>query len=183
MRTRGFTLVELMIGLALLALLLLMAMPTMIEYRGNSRIRNITDSIAQGLRQAQVEALKRNRDIQFILVPGTGWQLLDPHPDVGGNVETEPFADGGFTTATALPPGATMVVYSGLGVYRALGTPDAPPAPGPIQRINVTAPTMTNPHNLQIVIDPTMGVGVRVCDPQFLSTDPDPVKASIGCPP
>lgn len=183
MRPRGFTLVELLVGLAIFAFLLMIATPTMIQFMGNSRIRNTADSLAAGLRQAQVEALKRNRDVQFIVNPAVGWRINDPDPVLGGPVQDEPFSTGATVTVTAVPPGTTTVVYSGLGQYRPDGTAGAPPAPGPVQRLRVTSSTMTSPHDLEVIVDPALGVGVRVCDPQFSNAAADPVKAAIGCPP
>jgi type IV fimbrial biogenesis protein FimT len=182
MRTRGFTLVELMIGLAIFAILMLMAMPTMVEFMGNSRIRNTADSIAQGLKQAQVEALRRNRDVEFIVNPAAGWRINDPDPGLGGVVHDEPFTHTSTVSVDLNPPGTTTIVYSALGLYRPSTDPAAPPAPGPVQWIDVTSPTMSSPHPLRVVADPALGVGVRVCDPQFSSASADPVKASIGCP-
>jgi type IV fimbrial biogenesis protein FimT len=183
MRPRGFTLIELMIGLAIFAILLFLAAPTMVQFMGNTRIRNIADSIAQGAKQAQVEAIKRNRDVEFTIDPATGWQIRDPDVALGGVVHTEPFTTGATVTVNPVPPGTLTVVYSALGQYRADGTPGAPPAPGPMQRIRVTSDTISNPHPLEVVVDPALGVGVRVCDPQFSSVAVDPTKSSIGCPP
>lgn len=182
MRARGFTLVELMIGLAIFAVLLLIAMPTMLQFMGNSRIRNTADSLAQGIRQAQVEALKRNRDIQFIVNPAVGWRIVDPDGTLGGPVQDEPFSVAGNVTVDAQPPGSTTIVFSGIGQYRVPPDPQAPGGPGPIRSLDVTSSTMASPHPLRVVADPALGVGVRVCDPQFSSAAADPVKASIGCP-
>lgn len=180
MRARGFTLVELMMGIVILAILLVIAAPTMQQFMGNTRIRNTAESLAAGLRQAQVEAIKRNRDIEFI-VEADGWRINDPDPDVGGPVQAEPYATAGMVTVDANPPGTTRVVYSGIGQYRPVATPGAPPPPGPVQWINLTG-TTPDPHPLRVVIDPALGLGIRVCDPQFSSASADTVKSSIGCP-
>jgi type IV fimbrial biogenesis protein FimT len=169
-----------MVGLAIFAILLMLAVPAFNQYMGDSRIRNTADSIAQGLRLAQVEALKRNRDVQFIVDAG-GWRINDPAPVIGGVVQNEPFSHTASVTVTPAPPGSAMIVFSGLGQFRAPPDPAAP-APAPVQQFDVTAPSMTSPHALRVVADPALGIGMRLCDPLFSSVDPDPVKASIGCP-
>ena len=181
MRARGFTLIELMIGLAIFALLLLISMPTMIQFMGDSRIRSTADSITQGIRMAQVEAIRRNRDVDFVLTPGTGWRVDD---SAGGTLQTEPFTNLATVSVAATPPGTSIVRFSGLGQFRdAADTVNPVGGPGPMQRIDVTSGTMASPHPLQVIADPTLGVGIRTCDPQFSSASASAAKASIGCPP
>jgi type IV fimbrial biogenesis protein FimT len=66
-RPRGFTLIELMFGLALLALLLVLAMPTFTTMLQNARLRNTAESILAGLQAARSEALRRNQTAEFML--------------------------------------------------------------------------------------------------------------------
>lgn len=181
MRARGFTLIELMVGLAIFALLLLISMPTMIQFMGDSRIRNTADSITQGIRMAQVEAIRRNRDVDFVLTPASGWRVDD---SAGGTLQSEPFTHLDSVSVSANPPGTSVVRFSGLGQFRdAADTVNPVAAPGPLQRIDVTSSTMASPHPLQVVADPSLGVGIRTCDPQFSSASGTAAKASIGCPP
>jgi hypothetical protein len=45
-----------------------------------------------------------------------------------------------------------------------------------VQSIDVTSTRLARPHPLRVIADPSLGVGVRVCDPKFALPDP------IGCP-
>lgn len=175
MRPRGFTLVELLIGMAILAVLMLFALPTFRDFMGNARIRNTADSIANGIRQTQVEAIKRNRNVQFVLDPAVGWRIVDPDAALGGPVYDEPFSEAsGQLVVTANPAGSTILTYSALGQYL---SPNPAPSPGaPVASVRVTSSAMTTPHDLRVVADPALGVGVRVCDKRFATTDPS------GCP-
>ncbi len=66
--TRGMTLIELMVVLALVALLLLAAAPGVGSWLRNSEIRNAAQGIVNALQQARSEAIRRNRDVWFSLV-------------------------------------------------------------------------------------------------------------------
>ena len=64
-KEKGFTLIELMAALAILALLLLLGMPSFISFLRNSEIRSTAESIINGLRTASAEATRRNSRIAF----------------------------------------------------------------------------------------------------------------------
>ena len=184
MKSRGFTLVELMIGVVIVAILLLLALPTFQEWMTNSRIRNTASSIANGMRLAQVEAIKRNRPVEFTLVPATGWSVVDADADLGGTLHQETWSDtGGQVTVQAGPAGATRVVFDGLGRYMTVVDPPLAPivAPNPIDVINLTSATVAGAKNLRVVADPALGVGIRVCDPDFTNLA-DAKTGSIACP-
>ena len=95
MRARGFTLIELLIGMAILSILMLLALPTFQTFMANTRIRNTADSLANGIRLAQVEAIRRNRLVELIVDPAVGWTVNDPdlNPAIGGPVHSEPFSE------------------------------------------------------------------------------------------
>lgn len=172
--TRGFTLVELMIGLVIIAILMLLAAPTLSTMRGNARIRNTAESISNGMRLAQVEALRRNRAVEFQITPATGWRIFDPDPAVGGVIQDEPFA----TTNVVVdvnPPGATMLTWSGIGAYV---DPNPSDASAPVTFVDVTSPTTPNQKELRVVVDPVLGQGVRVCDPDYTVA----AQPAFGCP-
>lgn len=65
--SRGFTLIELMVTLAVFAILALASIPMYSEYMSNSRLRLAADSLLDGLQTARIEALKRNREVEFVL--------------------------------------------------------------------------------------------------------------------
>ncbi|MEJ5211075.1 MAG: GspH/FimT family pseudopilin [Burkholderiales bacterium] len=65
--TRGFTLIELMITIVLMALLLALGVPAFTEWIQNSQIRTYAESTLAGLQQARMEAVRRNAPVEFLL--------------------------------------------------------------------------------------------------------------------
>lgn len=64
---RGFTLIELMVTITLLALLLGLAAPAFSTWTRNAQVRSVSDTLQSGLRLAQAEAVRRNRQVVFFL--------------------------------------------------------------------------------------------------------------------
>ncbi len=90
-RPGGFTLVELLVTLGVLALLLLAATPPLATWAANARVRGVAERIGNDLRLTQAEALRRHRLTVFALTAGT--------PDLG----SAPGANGSAWFAQALP--------------------------------------------------------------------------------
>lgn len=65
--TRGFTLIELVVTIAIAAILLMVAVPAFSKWFADARIRSVAESLQNDLRRAQAEAVKRNRQVAFVL--------------------------------------------------------------------------------------------------------------------
>jgi len=173
--TRGFTLIELMVAIAIFALLITLAAPMYGEFLANTQIRNAAENTLLGVRQAQAEAVKRNGQVQFVLAT-TGWQVVELEtPSV---VSSHEFAVGSARAAVVPVPGdATRVSFNGLG--RVMPNPDAS---APLTRVNVTTTMIAAPKNMSVIVSALGGstTGMKLCidDPvRFPPTDPQ------GCPP
>lgn len=66
-KQRGVSMIELMIGLVIGAILLTMGAPALSDWIQNMRIRNAADSIVNGLQLTRSEAVKRNTMAYFQL--------------------------------------------------------------------------------------------------------------------
>ena len=177
-RAAGFSLVELMIGLAIAAILVILAMPSYSVWIADAQIRNAAESIADGLRFAQGQAVARNSTIEFVLDPTTGtggWAVRQIDRTTCAVVDTPQvatFQEGAnLTTLTALPAGATTVQFSSLGVI-------ATPCDGSatLTQVQVTSATgVAGARNLNVLVGGGR-TGIKICDPKWPATDPK------GCP-
>jgi type IV fimbrial biogenesis protein FimT len=175
-RDRGFTLIELMIGLAVFAFLILIAGPQYAEFLGNSQIRNGAENTFAGVRLAQAEAVRGNVLTQFVLDPTActgGWRVNRMNDETGlfdQQVQAYSFADGSCrTTPSTTPGGATQVTFNGLG--RVVPNIDASTT---IQWVEIDNTNISNPRKLRVVVNPATPTGVKLCDPDpgVASTDP-----------
>jgi len=64
MKARGFTLIELMVTLAVVTILAMVAVPTMTEFFERGRLRGAADELVSFLAKARGEAVRLNRDVR-----------------------------------------------------------------------------------------------------------------------
>lgn len=76
-RQRGVTLIELMVTIAILALMLMAAAPGIGTWMANTQIRNVATSVQGGLQRARSEAVRRNQPVRFSLVSLTDSAVMD----------------------------------------------------------------------------------------------------------
>jgi len=99
---KGFTLIELMVTIGIFALLMLAAVPSFGDWIASARVRSVAEEVANGLRLAQAEAVRRNRPVAFVMTnstPGLGATPVD-----GGKnwyVQALPLSSGGETATDA----------------------------------------------------------------------------------
>lgn len=165
--SRGFTLIEMMIGLAIAVLLLLQGVPSFTAFLRNSEIRSTAESIANGLRTARAEATRRNLPVTFTFAASGGdpsWtinqfdtasaKLVDPPIQQYAKVEA-----GRSAIVTSAPANAVAVTFNGLGRVMSpspLGTPN-------LQQIDVESKVTGEARTLRVYVDDAHGI--RMCDP------------------
>jgi type IV fimbrial biogenesis protein FimT len=139
----GVTLIELMIGLAIVALVLFLGVPSFATFLQNTQIRNAAETTLQGLNLARAEAVRLNAPVRFQLVSdftssctlsatSLNWivSLADPTglcnvPPEGGNaslagaaapqIVEEKAASEGNPNVAVVVVGGPSAIFSGLG--------------------------------------------------------------------
>lgn len=190
----GFSLIELLVGLAILAMLLALGLPAMRDFMTNSRLRGVAADFSAAAQLARSEAIQRNGGVDLVLtsdVPSTAtvasatsnasgphwmvralqgtdtYTLLDAH--VAG--EGSQRAGGGSAVVLSSSTGTATLAFSGFGATVPSGT---------TAQFNFTSPSLGNcvsdntPGPVRCLRVQVSAAGqVRLCDPAVgAATDP-----------
>ncbi len=113
----GMSLIELMIGLTIAAILLLLAAPAYRDFIAKTNVRNAAENTLAGLRLANAEAVKRNAPVQFSLVEG-GWSVDEVDPADGAVVnaiQSYKFSEGAAKAVIDSLGAGAAITFNGLG--------------------------------------------------------------------
>jgi type IV fimbrial biogenesis protein FimT len=182
-RTPGFTLIEFMISVALLAILVALGMPNFVNWINNTKTRTFAESLANGLRLAQSEATRRSHSVQLTITNDSSQGTLSPTPLASGlnwSIQTVPLlvtANGleapefieksqvsGANAGITLSASAPTVVFNSIG--RLSG------------QANAVKYDISNAHGdrpLRVTVSPAGQV--RLCDPSMTLSSTTPT----GC--
>jgi type IV fimbrial biogenesis protein FimT len=158
---RGFTLIEMLITVAIVAILAALVAPSFKVMLANAQIRTGAQALFDGLQLARVEAIRRNERVIFTKGTQSSWGVTVESD--GSTVQARSFTEGSpAVTVAVTPAGATKVTFDGLG--RVQPNTDASSS---ITQLDADVPTSLIPaassHELRITI--TTGGAVRLCDP------------------
>lgn len=164
-KQRGVTLIEMMIGMVIIAILFTMGAPSFSELIHNFQIRTAAESILNGMQLTRAEAVRRNQNVQFSLtaLPMSGWTVSV----VNGAevVQTRSGSEGSAAArVTTLLAGSTTVTFNGLG--RVTNNADAST---PLTSAEVYSTDGSATRRLRILASGGM---VRMCDPALPADNP-----------
>lgn len=169
----GFTLVELLIGIAILGILLATAAPSFNTWIQNSQIRTASESISTGLQLARAEAVRRNTSVTFTLNADSSWNFGcttavgdldgDGNADCPAPIQTRVASEGSRNAVINLMDN-TAVTFNGLGRATA------------VMNIGITNPTggtckASSGDMRCLSLSVNVGGQIRMCDPALPNTD------------
>lgn len=183
-RENGVSLVELMIGIAIVSLLMFIGAPSFSLWMQNTQVRTAAESIQNGLQVARAEAVRRNANVRFNLTDAGGsvaWSVdcVTVTADCPAGIQARSGGEGGANAragasaatgalGTALAAGAGLpggVTFDGLGRIPTANIG------ADIARIDVTNAIRADARRMVILVN--SGGQTRMCDPALvLATNP-----------
>lgn len=188
---RGVSLIELIVGMTIVAILLVMGVPTFSLWIQNTQNRTAAESIQNGLQLARVEAIRRNANVRFNLSDATGlvtWDVgcVTVTQDCPSNIQRKIAIDGTVNARVGIsrsaPPAAvpanqySTAIAAGTGLAAGVtfgGTGRIPTTQigTDITRIDITNAVASTSRRLVVIIG--AGGQIRMCDPALaLSANP-----------
>lgn len=83
---QGFTLIELMVTMAIAAILMTVAAPSFVAFQQNAELTSLTNSLLATINTARSEAMKRGRNAMVIPANGVDWYHgITVFVDLNGN--------------------------------------------------------------------------------------------------
>ncbi|MEQ1533454.1 MAG: prepilin-type N-terminal cleavage/methylation domain-containing protein [Sideroxydans sp.] len=189
---RGFSLVELLVGISIFSILIAMAAPSFTSWVQNAQLRTAAESISAGLQLARAEAVRRNTNVMFQLTDsmdaacnlslnGPNWVVslndttalchIAPSADTAAPVVPSIIQKHSGTDGTPnaiINADVNVVTYGGLGRVNGIIAPVV---------IRVTNPTGGDCRDaggpmrcLNIIVSP--GGQSRMCDPAIAAPNP-----------
>lgn len=180
---RGFTMIEVMVGIAIISMMLFFLIPSMGAWLQSSQIRNATESIQGALQLARAEAVRRNTPVEMVLTSvagggsATDWvvRCVTPSATCPGVAQAQTFiqerlaGEGSPNATVTLNPAMSTIVFTGNGRI------------SPVPAGNITLDVRHVTANsciadggdfrcLRLVIAP--GGQARMCDPSLVAPNP-----------
>jgi type IV fimbrial biogenesis protein FimT len=177
MRSAGFTLIELMIVIVILAIMLFIALPNFAVWMQNTQIRTAGEAVLNGMQLARADAIRRNVNVELRMDVSSGWTARVP--DTGEVIQSRLAGEGSAAAlVTITPAGARTVTFNSFGsvATNADGT-------ATLTEIKIDSAGIAAADSRELCILVRAGGNVRMCDPQVVVTDTRSCGAAVpaGC--
>jgi type IV fimbrial biogenesis protein FimT len=205
---RGFTLIELMVVVAIVAILAALGMPSFSAWVANAKVRTVAESLQSDFRLAQAEAVRRNRQVAFVLTnssdpsassvaaasPATNWSiralpLLNSDEGGSNTAGKTTFIKGYAKTVNSdatVTGSVSLLCFNSVGRLVASSATITDAGGG-----SCAAPTTNTPLYFRVQnpagdrplwVSVELGGKIRMCDPnKTLGTHPDACCTAACC--
>lgn len=183
----GVSLIELMIGIVIVGILLLIALPSFGLWLQNAQNRTAAESIQNGMQLARLEAVKRNANVRFSLTDATGltsWTIgcVVPTATCPATIQTRSAADGSANARAGAdatdPPSPLPANYYATALAAGEGLPNGITfdVTGRVANVNVDIARVdiTNVREAsarRYVVTASPEGNIRMCDPALVLAD------------
>ena len=201
LRPRGYSLVEVLVTIAVVAVLVAAVAPSASELMANMRLRSASESMLSGLQKARSEAVKSNQVVTFWMVSAATPTVLDNSCQLSSTSRSwvvsydDPSSKCSSASSTTVAPRIVQLSNAGSGgndlsvtaaatdgsaatqvSFDGFGRRPAAALAGDISTIDFVSQT-SGTRALRIQI--SAAGNVKICDPHALVTVPPDPKACL----
>ncbi len=183
----GFSLVELMVTITILAILLGVGAPSFVTYLASARVRDAATSMYGGIQKARAEAIRTNLPVEFVLttdVPsnanvngltlsaaGRNWAIRVPNtpitvPPTYSLIDSRLGIEGGGDAVVVNAGLTNRLIFNGLGGTTAVA---ATVIAFTHQTLNTTCDLTHGVRCINVLV--SVGGQTRLCEPGRAATD------------
>ena len=198
-RQSGFSLIEMMVAIVILAILVGLAVPSFQIMLQNTQIRNATESVLNGIQKARAEAVKQNRNIEFVLLGddatcfnaatlvsdtcsswrvqwvggGGGNNLLLPQNDIDNPIVAVLSNEGSRNVRRIVSPvGSKTITFNSTGNRLLTNNAGALGGIIPINEIEFTSTVLLPADSRNLRVQILVGGAAKMCDPHLPPNTP-----------
>jgi type IV fimbrial biogenesis protein FimT len=165
--SRGFSIIEVVVVVALIGLLLSIGVPSFFTWTQNLQIRAGAEALLAGYNIAKNEAIRRNVNVEMSIANNTGWDVHLASDPATSLQSRDPNEGSVNVTSNITPNGAFTVTFNGMG--RVAPNSDGSDTVTQVDLDNPQISNATDRRKLRVTI--STGGAVRLCDPSVASTD------------
>ena len=109
MTSSGFTLIELMVTIAVMAIIVSIAAPNISNQLANQRVKSTAATLANALKEAKVESILRRQNVTVVYNPTTSKKIVLTAN--GNEISSYNLSDKSTVTQTITPSTTTEIVF------------------------------------------------------------------------